>query len=95
MVYYDFKGLDGLELAYAVTIHKSQGSEYPVVVMPLFKGPMMLLNRNLLYTGITRARQYVVLVGDDGVVRQMIANNQQTKRNSGLKLRIMEMFSVM
>lgn len=93
MVYYDFKGLDELELAYAVTIHKSQGSEYPVVVMPLFRGPTMLLNRNLLYTGITRARQYVVLVGDDTVVKQMIDNNQQTRRNSGLKIRIMEIFA--
>ncbi len=93
MVYYDFKILDELELAYAVTIHKSQGSEYPVVVMPLFKGPTMLLNRNLLYTGITRARQYVVLVGDDGVLKQMIDNNQQTMRHSGLKIRLMEIFS--
>lgn len=93
MVYYDFKGLDELELAYAVTIHKSQGSEYPVVVMPLFRGPTMLLNRNLLYTGITRARQYVVMVGEDSVVKQMIDNNRQMLRNSGLKMKIMEMFA--
>lgn len=95
MVYYDFSGLDELELAYAVTIHKSQGSEYPVVVMPMFKGPTMLLNRNLLYTGITRARQYVVLVGDDQVVARMIENNKEMKRNSALKYRILEMFSVL
>lgn len=93
-VYYDFKGLDELELAYAVTIHKSQGSEYPVVVMPLFRGPTMLLNRNLLYTGVTRAKQYAVLVGDDRVVRQMIANNQQMARNSALADRIHDMFSI-
>ncbi len=94
MVYYDVKGLEELELAYAVTIHKSQGSEYPVVVMPLFRGPTMLLNRNLLYTGVTRARQYAVLVGDDRVVRQMINNNQQMARNSALKERIIDMFGI-
>ncbi len=94
MVYYDVKGLDELELAYAVTIHKSQGSEYPVIVMPLFRGPTMLLNRNLLYTGLTRARQYAVLVGDDRVVQQMINNNQQMARNSALKERIVDMFGI-
>lgn len=94
MVYYDFKGLDELELAYAVTIHKSQGSEYPVVVMPLFRGPTMLLNRNLLYTGVTRAKSYAVLVGDDRVLAQMIQNNQQMTRNSGLKERLEEMFAL-
>lgn len=94
LVYYDFKGLDELELAYAVTIHKSQGSEYPVVVMPMFRGPAMLLNRNLLYTGVTRAKHYAVLVGDDRVVMQMIANNQQMARNSGLRDRLVEMFAI-
>lgn len=94
MVYYDFSGLDELDLAYAVTIHKSQGSEYPIVIMPMFKGPTMLLNRNLLYTGITRAKRYVVLVGDDHVVGQMIRNNRETERNSGLMVRIQEVFSV-
>ena len=94
-VFYDFKGLDELEHAYAVTIHKSQGSEYPVVVLPVFRGPTMLQNRNLLYTGITRAKQYVVMVGDDQVVRQMVDNNKETERNSALAIRIMEMFSVL
>ncbi len=94
-VYYDFSGLDELDLAYAVTIHKSQGSEYPIVIMPLFKGPTMLLNRNLLYTGITRAKRYAVLVGgDDRVVAQMIENKREMERNSALMLRIMETFSV-
>lgn len=95
LVYYDFSGLDELDLAYAVTIHKSQGSEYPIVIMPLFKGPTMLLNRNLLYTGVTRARRFVVLVGDDRVVAQMIENATQMERNSALQLRIQEVFSVM
>jgi exodeoxyribonuclease V alpha subunit len=94
MVYYDFKGLDELDLAYAVTIHKSQGSEYPIVIMPMFKGPTMLLNRNLLYTGITRAKRYVVLVGDEQVVAQMIHNKREMLRNSALKQRILEVFSV-
>lgn len=94
MVYYDFKSLDELDLAYAVTIHKSQGSEYPIVIMPMFKGPTMLLNRNLLYTGITRAKRYVVLVGDEQVVAQMIHNQRELLRNSALKQRILEVFGV-
>lgn len=94
MVYYEFSGLEELDLAYAVTIHKSQGSEYPVVVMPLFRGPVMLLNRNLLYTGLTRAKNYAVLIGDQQVVKQMIENDHQTQRNSALNLRIQEIFTL-
>ena len=62
-VYYDFTQLDELELAYAITIHKSQGSEYPAVLIPMFPGPRMLMNRNLLYTAVTRARTCVCMVG--------------------------------
>lgn len=94
-VYYEFKGLEELDLAYAVTIHKSQGSEYPIVIMPMFKGPTMLLNRNLLYTGITRAKRYVVLIGDEKIVEQMIKNKREMERNSGLKEHIIQMFLMM
>ncbi len=74
MVEYAYKGLDELELAYAITIHKSQGSEYPAVVIPLLHGPKMLMNRNLLYTAVTRARKCVTLVGDETVFEQMEHN---------------------
>jgi len=84
MVEYPFKLLDELELAYAITIHKSQGSEYPAVVIPLFQGPRMLLNRNLIYTAVTRAKKCVTIVGDDAVFRTMVENNSQLKRYSGL-----------
>ena len=84
MVEYSFKILEELELAYAITIHKSQGSEYPAVVIPLFQGPRMLLNRNLLYTAVTRAKKCVTLVGDDNVFQTMVHNTSQLKRYSGL-----------
>lgn len=84
MVEYSFKQLEELELAYAITIHKSQGSEYPAVVIPLFQGPRMLLNRNLIYTAVTRAKKCVTIVGDDKVFEMMIQNNTQQKRYSGL-----------
>lgn len=84
MVEYPFKLLEELELAYAITIHKSQGSEYPAVVIPLFQGPRMLLNRNLIYTAVTRAKKCVTIVGDDEVFRTMVQNNSQLKRYSGL-----------
>ena len=84
MVEYPFKLLEELELAYAITIHKSQGSEYPAVIIPLFQGPRMLLNRNLIYTAVTRAKKCVTLVGDDEVFRTMVQNNSQLKRYSGL-----------
>ena len=122
MVEYSYKLLDELELAYAVTIHKSQGSEYqalaanrinkksslnsllitsvtihksqgseyPAVVMPLVSGASMLMTRNLLYTGVTRAKKCVTIVGDDTTFEQMIENNSQQRRYSGLKDRLLE-----
>ena len=90
MVEYSFKLLDELELAYAITIHKSQGSEYPAVVIPLFQGPRMLLNRNLIYTAVTRAKKCVTIVGDDEVFQTMVHNNSQLKRYSGLLDRLAE-----
>ena len=89
-VEYSFKLLDELELAYAVTIHKSQGSEYPAVVIPLLNGPSMLMNRNLLYTAVTRARKCVTLVGNEKTFFQMIHNISQQKRYSGLCERLKE-----
>ena len=90
MVEYPFKQLEELELAYAVTIHKSQGSEYPAVVIPLLSGPRMLLNRNLLYTAVTRAKKCVTIVGDDKTFNEMIQNNSQQRRYSGLEARLRE-----
>jgi exodeoxyribonuclease V alpha subunit len=85
MVEYSFKNLDELELAYAVTIHKSQGSEYPAVVIPLLNGPKMLMNRNLLYTAVTRAKKCVTIVGDESTFEMMVENNSEQKRYSGLR----------
>ena len=90
LVQYPFKGLDELELAYAITIHKSQGSEYPAVVVPLLPGPRMLMNRNLLYTAVTRARKCITIVGDENVFYQMVDNTTQQRRYSGLQERIKE-----
>ena len=90
-VEYSFKQLDELELAYAVTIHKSQGSEYPAVVIPLLTGPQMLMNRNLLYTAVTRAKKCVTLVGNAETFRQMIANKRESGRYSALDIRIQEL----
>jgi exodeoxyribonuclease V alpha subunit len=84
IVEYSFKNLDELELAYAVTIHKSQGSEYPAVVIPLLNGPKMLMNRNLLYTAVTRAKKCVTIVGDEATFDMMVENNSEQKRYSGL-----------
>lgn len=84
MVEYSLRSLEELELAYAITIHKSQGSEYPAVVIPLLNGPRMLMNRNLLYTAVTRARKCVTLVGDENTFAGMVENTQQQKRYSGL-----------
>lgn len=89
-VTYSFKQLDELELAYAITIHKSQGSEYPAVVIPLLTGPSMLMNRNLLYTAVTRAKRCVTLVGSDDTFQTMIGNESEQKRYSGLVDRILE-----
>lgn len=88
MVQYPYKNMDELELAYAVTIHKSQGSEYNAVVIPILPGPRMLMNRNLLYTGITRAKKCITIVGDENTFYNMIDNTVQQKRNSGLRERI-------
>ena len=89
-VTYSFQMLEELELAYAVTIHKSQGSEYPAVVIPLLTGPRMLMNRNLLYTAVTRARSCVTLVGSPETFAQMIDNASEQTRYSGLYDRIRE-----
>ncbi len=92
MVEYTFSQLEELELAYAITIHKSQGSEYPAVVMPLLTGPRMLLNRNLLYTAVTRAKNCVTIVGSQDIVQMMIDNESEQKRFSGLSERIRELY---
>lgn len=89
-VYYPFASLDELELAYAITIHKAQGSEYPAVVMPVFTGPRMLFNRNLLYTGVTRAKKCVTILGSSEMLRSMIDNVNEQKRYTGFKRRILE-----
>lgn len=91
-VIYENVYLDELELAYAVTIHKSQGSEFPVVVIPAFMGPPLLMNRNLFYTGITRAKKLVVLVGSLNAINYMVSNNRSFERYSLLKWRIMNIF---
>ncbi|MCD7708493.1 MAG: ATP-dependent RecD-like DNA helicase [Clostridiales bacterium] len=89
-VEYPYKLLDELELAYAITIHKSQGSEYPAIVIPLLSGPRMLMSRNLLYTAVTRAKKCVTIVGDDRTFYQMIENNSEQRRYSGLRDRLTE-----
>ena len=89
-VEYSFKQMEELELAYAITIHKSQGSEYPAVVMPVWPGPRMLMNRNLLYTAVTRARRCVTMVGSEDTFYQMAENMNEQTRYSGLKERIWE-----
>ncbi len=90
-VTYAFAQLDEIELAYAVTIHKSQGSEYPAVIMPLLTGPKMLFNRNLLYTGVTRAKNCVTILGSRQTVEEMIENDHQNRRYTGLADRIREL----
>ena len=89
-VNYPFSGLEELELSYAITIHKSQGSEYPAVILPLLGGPIMLFNRNLLYTGITRARNCVTILGSSETVRNMIDNVSENRRYTALESRIRE-----
>lgn len=89
-VNYPFSGLEELELSYAITIHKSQGSEYPAVILPLLGGPRMLFNRNLLYTGITRARNCVTILGSSETVRNMIDNVSENRRYTALESRIRE-----
>lgn len=92
MAVYTFANLDELEHAFAVTIHKSQGSEYPAVIVPLLTGTKKLLNRNLLYTAITRAKRMVVIVGNIGLVNQMIDNMEEQKRYTTLAHRIQELY---
>ena len=91
-VEYDSKHFEELEPAYAVTVHKSQGSEYPAIVMPMYPGPHMLMNRNLLYTAVTRAKSCVCLVGLPRVFEEMEENENENKRYSGLKERILEVY---
>ncbi|MCR4787278.1 MAG: ATP-dependent RecD-like DNA helicase [Lachnospiraceae bacterium] len=90
LVGYDYGSLEEIELAYAITVHKSQGSEYPAVIFPILQGPRMLLNRNLLYTAVTRAKNCVVILGDPNTVRQMIDNESTNERYTSLCERIKE-----
>lgn len=94
-VVYSYSQLDELELAYSITIHKSQGSEFPVVVIPITWGPPMLLTRNLLYTAVTRAKSLVVLVGSENYLKRMIDNNKIVERYSGLGTRLKKFFEIM
>lgn len=91
-VVYDYKDLSELSLSYAITIHKSQGSEFPVVVIPMVSGPYMLLSRNIFYTAITRAKKLVVLVGSERVMQTMIENNFRQNRNSSLSYFLKEKY---
>ena len=88
---YEFSEFNEIELAYAITVHKSQGSEYPAVIIPVFKGPAMLMNRNLIYTAVTRAKKCVVLVGIPEVFYSMIQNTKEMARYTGLKSKIIEL----
>lgn len=94
LVEYSYKQLEELELAYAITIHKSQGSEYPAVVIPVFPGPRMLMTRNLIYTAVTRAKTCVCLVGLPGTFQDMVNNEMEQRRYSGLKDRICEIYKL-
>ena len=87
-VEYTFDLLGQLELAYAMTVHKSQGSEYRAVILSVSQANPYLLTRSILYTAVTRAKELLILVGDSGVVQQMVENNRQSRRYSGLKLRL-------
>lgn len=94
IVEYTFKQLEELDLAYAITIHKSQGSEYPAVIIPVHSGPRMLMTRNLIYTAVTRARSCVCLVGLETMFQDMVSNEMEQRRYSGLKERICELASL-
>lgn len=89
-VKYPYNLLDELELAYAITIHKAQGSEYPAVIIPLLQGPRQLYYRNLLYTAVTRARKCVTVIGSESAFQKMIQNTNQQNRNTSLAERIRE-----
>ena len=91
LVKYPYNLLDELELAYAITIHKAQGSEYPAVIIPLLQGPRQLYYRNLLYTAVTRARKCVTVIGSESVFQEMIHNTNQQNRNTSLVERIREL----
>ena len=93
---YEFSSLDRLDLAYAVTVHKSQGSEFPIVIMPVCRFAPMLMCRNLLYTAVTRAKTIVVLVGNKQAIQTMIENNHEKKRFTGLssKLKAISLFTM-
>lgn len=95
MVVYDYTQLDELELAYAITIHKSQGSEYPVIIIPIHSGPPMLMSKNLLYTAVTRAKELVIIVGLKETIVKMINNNREVNRFTSLTLRINELYEIM
>ena len=90
VVTYSFDLADELELAYAITVHKSQGSEYPVVIIPMYYCPPMLMTRNLLYTAVTRAKKMVVMVGRSDIPRKMVSNNREILRYTTLKKRMRE-----
>ena len=87
---YPFEMAGELELAYAITVHKSQGSEYPAVIIPLLQGPRMLYNRNLLYTAVTRAKKCLTIVGSESVFQEMIQNKSEQNRYTSLSERIRE-----
>lgn len=89
-VKYPFETVDELELAYAITVHKSQGSEYPAVIIPLLPGPRLLYNRNLLYTAVTRAKKCLTIVGSESVFQEMIQNESEQNRYTSLAERIQE-----
>ena len=91
IIKYTFKQAEELELAYAVTIHKSQGSEYPAVILPILTGPKMLMTRNLIYTAVTRAKKCVCIVGDESEFRNMVNNTLEQRRYSGLDTGIKEL----
>lgn len=95
IVNYSFKQLDEITLSYAITIHKAQGSEYPAVVIPIYSGPPMLHNRNLLYTALTRAKKLAVFVGSENALQRMIDNNKEIVRNSYLWYRIKKLSKVL
>jgi len=87
---YDFAMLSELELAYAMTVHKSQGSEYRAVILTAWSGSRYLLTRSILYTAVTRAKDLLIIVGNEEVIAAMVANDRQTRRYSGLKLRLQQ-----
>ena len=90
-VTYEYSMLEELEMAYAITIHKAQGSECPVVILPVFSGPDVLFTRNLLYTAVTRASRYVVVVGSEAMIRRMVDNDRLVLRYTALSRRLKEL----